>query len=435
MMLSLNDTQDRALPAIQYNKTNNNSAIKGCFFNNTSPKSSPNDFRSKTDKIFSQMENGNRKFCNNNKSNKWKPREFYSGSETRSEYIGTSGARAAKLESDRVLDTTRRAEYTGTSKAEAPKLESDRVLDTTRSMETKLHKWKKPFPLDDTVTDVIVLHFIESPTTTCWVMQQKHANERSQLIKDINHLHQHIDVIDKDAITINEIFCVLFEGIHHRGLVIYRINSQEVLVRLIDNGHSFPIRISAIKPLHQTARDVNAFAFEINFQTSHAVAIDQILQISKISAEADGVINVRLEEEKTFIQDDLELEPLPVNVPMELFCLDYSKIDMGYISACENDAAKIKSINGLSDQISEYCRLKNDQKYYRPRLEELCLAYLDDDQQWYRAQCIQEENSNLFMLVFIDYGNICEVHSHNIRKMVKQFMQPSIMHMCCINGK
>ena len=71
-----------------------------------------------------------------------------------------------------------------------------------------------------------------------------------------------------------------------------------------------------------------------------------------------GNINVTLRPEATPIQSaqppiKIETISIPVGVPLELFCLDNTNLDKGYISACAHDPEKIISINGLTDKIKD----------------------------------------------------------------------------------
>lgn len=310
-------------------------------------------------------------------------------------------------------------------------------LDQREKSRTSTLGGTDEFSLD--VMEVIVQHFTESPTATCWVIHQRHLQKRNKIEKLLNFRRSLIAT--QANVKINEMYCVFLEGVYYRGKVLYRINNFEVLVLLIDYGRTSSIRISDMTLITQMPRHSNGLAFQINFTTLRNIALNESLRVRNVSVSSDGVMNVQCIEEKkiftSYSHNDLTVIPLPVDVPLELFCRDFSfvNIDMGYISVCHNDPEKIKSIDGLSQKIGSYLKETKDAAGYSPEVNELCLGYVEDEGQWYRAKCVKEMLSESFKLLMIDYGAVYSVKSENIRKMVKEFMQPSIMHLCAISGK
>lgn len=70
------------------------------------------------------------------------------------------------------------------------------------------------------------------------------------------------------------------------------------------------------------------------------------------------------------------------------------------------------------------------------RLDELCLAVFDDDKLWYRAACVKPmPESNIFVVIFIDYGNVASVKRESIRSLPKELGFPCAAHTCAVNGK
>lgn len=307
---------------------------------------------------------------------------------------------------------------------------TDSINELEQLMSNEPRSWQKPFPLKNE-TIVTITYFIESPTATCYVVQNQYKTKMTYLHDDMKRLHS--SIVDTIKIITNEVYCVQYEDNYYRCVCLYQINSKEVLVRLIDMGLTFQTQISAIKYLDPRFKTLHAFAFEINFETSLNVTVGQTLNIYSFSVDATGTINVKLGQEEK--NNQIELVPLPTGIPMELFCLDYNKIDLGYISACIHDAKKIESINQLSDKIKNYLKMLGEAGKYFPKLDEVCFVYHDCEHQWYRAECIKVINSDSFEVLFIDYGNTRIVNSTNIRKFVSEFAEPAIMHFCCISGK
>lgn len=307
---------------------------------------------------------------------------------------------------------------------------TDHMTEMEQLMSNDSHNWKKPFPLNN-ATDVTVTYIVESPTINCWVTQNQYATKIEYLQDATKRIHSEVGECHK--IITDEVYCVQYKDIYYRGVCLYQINSKEVLVRLIDVGLIFQSPMTAIKSLDRRFKTINAFAFEINLETSLDVKIGQTLCIHSFSVDATGTMDVKLVRYEKNIQ--IEAVPLSTGVPLELFCLDYSNIEKGYISACIHDRKKIESINQLSGRIAAHLENLGETSHYVPKLDEICLVYHDVDQQWYRAECIQEISADSFDVIFIDYGNTRIVNSSNIRKMVAEFTEPAIMHFCCVQGK
>lgn len=297
-------------------------------------------------------------------------------------------------------------------------------------MSNDSQNWKKSFPLKN-VTDVTVTYIVDTPTINCWVMQNEYVAKIEHLQDATKRIHSEVGVCHK--IITDEVYCVQYKGIYHRGVCMYQINSKEVLVRLIDVGLVFQSPITAISSLDRRFKTINAFAFEINFETSQDVKIGQKLCIHSFTVNATGTMDVKLVQDEKIMQ--IEAVPLSTGVPLELFCLDYSNIEKGFISACIHDRKKIESINQLSGRIVAHLENLGETGHYVPKLYEICLVYHDVDKQWYRAECIQEISADSFDVIFIDYGNTRIVNSSNVRKMVAEFTEPAIMHFCNLQGK
>lgn len=302
------------------------------------------------------------------------------------------------------------------------------ALEALMSNDSK--NWQKPFPLENK-TNVAIVHFDESPAINCWVMQNQYTTKGKYLQDVIKRLHS--DVVESPNIITNEIYSVQYKDVCYRGVCLYKVNSKEVLVRLIDVGLTFQSAINSIKCLDPRLKTINAFAFEINFDTKQDFSIGQKLCIYSFSVDATGTMNVKLNPETESFR--LEILPLQTGVPLELFCLDYSNIEKGFVSACIHDPKKIESINGLCGKITDYLKNSGATENYVPKLDEICFAYHDFEHQWYRAECIKVISPNSFQILFIDYGNTRIVNSSNIRKLVSDFTEPAIMHFCYIQGK
>jgi hypothetical protein len=264
-------------------------------------------------------------------------------------------------------------------------------------------------------------------------MLQTNEVASNKLLRDINKDIADAPIAKLAEINVNQLFRVMFEDIYYRGVVLEPIDSiGMVLVRLIDYGNEINVPIDTLKLPIPIMKNLNAFGFQIKFQSPRPVAIGDALDIKIKSINDEDVMTVLVEGENEIISiDDLEIIPIPLGVKTDLFCLDFSNIKQGYISACVYDPKAISNIDNIGPEISAYCARSKDA--YQPIAGELCLAIFEDDE-WYRAEVIKAIDSNKFEIMFIDYGNITTVSTSNIRKMPEEFMHHCFMNKCIVKG-
>ncbi|KAJ6647524.1 Tudor domain-containing 6 [Pseudolycoriella hygida] len=313
----------------------------------------------------------------------------------------------------------------------APIIESNKRIPNPKSSD--LQTWRQHFPLENGAS-VTVLYFIETPTISCWVVQNQYVTKRKELLDEMRRLVRDAGVVAIDKIILGEVYCLKFEESYHRGECLYRIDSKNALFRLIDVGRTVQVEVSSVLTLHPLYKTEKAYAIEINFESPLAVTTGQILRIQSFRIDAVSSIYVKVEEVGK--GDEIKLTSLPLGIPMELFCLDYSNLTNGIISVCKcesaEDTKKIDSINALSDKISDWVKEKTEN--YSPKVEDVCFAYHDSDRQWYRAECLNKISSDIFEVLFIDYGCTRKVSSSNLRKFDPEFSEPAIMNFLRIDG-
>lgn len=127
--------------------------------------------------------------------------------------------------------------------------------------------------------------------------------------------------------------------------------------------------------------------------------------------------------------DDIEIVTLPSG--QKLFCLDYSNIAKGFISACINDVKAVAYIDSLIAKISDYCNRQHQP--YSPIHGEVCLCKFEDG--WYRAVVSKVIDSSNFEIALIDYGNVMTTSSKGIRKIPKEYIHPCLTNKCYIKGE
>lgn len=71
---------------------------------------------------------------------------------------------------------------------------------------------------------------------------------------------------------------------------------------------------------------------------------------------------------------------------------------------------------------------------YEPRKMEICLSVFAEDGEWYRALCVDHKPNDVFVVMFLDYGNLAKVNKKDIMPMTKDLMFPSNANMVYIEG-
>ncbi|XP_065095769.1 uncharacterized protein LOC135717560 [Ochlerotatus camptorhynchus] len=134
-----------------------------------------------------------------------------------------------------------------------------------------------------------------------------------------------------------------------------------------------------------------------------------------------------------FTINDLKLVELPVGKSgIKLTILDDANLAHGVVTVFEFTDENIKRYTTLNDKVNEEAaRVGGDG--YCPKLDELCIAVFDDDKLWYRAVCLQAEpEKDVFMVQFIDFGNLASVNRESIRSLPKELAFPCAAHTCTV---
>ncbi|XP_062705567.1 uncharacterized protein LOC109432555 isoform X2 [Aedes albopictus] len=153
----------------------------------------------------------------------------------------------------------------------------------------------------------------------------------------------------------------------------------------------------------------------------------------KAEAEASAAAAATATVCSTLKIDDLQLIPLPAGKSdVKLTILDDSDLAQGAITVCEVTEQNVKRYATLTDEVNKLAgRCGGDG--YAPKLDELCIAIFDLDKMWYRAVCIEPQpENNIFLLQFIDYGNVATVKRESIRTMPKELAFPCAAHTCIV---
>lgn len=135
---------------------------------------------------------------------------------------------------------------------------------------------------------------------------------------------------------------------------------------------------------------------------------------------------------------DIETIPLTTGENVSVMVIDSSTLCTGYFSAFDPKL----SVEHMKNYATKYDKLivdyasRNDiGTEYCPKANEVCLAIFDDDGLWYRCFCVERYEGDMFLLIFLDYGNFIKTNKTKIRKITKELMFPSNANNCIIKGE
>ncbi|KAJ6638745.1 Protein distal antenna [Pseudolycoriella hygida] len=306
-----------------------------------------------------------------------------------------------------------------------------RVEPIPQEKELTTDAWMESFPINENEFVEVLVQYI-APDNTVWVTPVQYDAANNNLLREINKKRSTTSRPNLKDITVNSLFCVPFEGIHYRGVVVKPVSSKgTVLLRLVDFGNEIELPVGELRKPLPVMNDQKAYAFPITFKKSHNVEIANLISIKKDSMEGDVMSVIVKGKNAIYTMANIETVPIPLGSTVKLYCLDFTNIECGYISACILDEDALKHIDEMTVTISDYCDDCYLEDGYRPQVGELCLAKFKDDI-WYRAVTLQTVDTDSFEIQLIDYGNIFTVKSASIRKMPDDFMHRCLMNLCYI---
>ncbi|KAM7359951.1 kotsubu isoform 2-T2 [Cochliomyia hominivorax] len=144
-------------------------------------------------------------------------------------------------------------------------------------------------------------------------------------------------------------------------------------------------------------------------------------------------------KQKVFTIDDLNVIPITCGERVPLYVLDQTTIlnlESPYITAADfNNKDFFSKMEQYLRVVGEYCKSdKAPKNGYAPKKMEICLSVFAEDGEWYRALCIDHKPNDIFVVMFLDFGNTAKVNRKDIMPMVEDLMFPSNANMVYIEG-
>lgn len=251
-----------------------------------------------------------------------------------------------------------------------------------------------------------------------------------------------------------------FDGLYYRAVIRKTLTLRpikQVQVRLIDYGNELYLKQSALKPATPKMCAQNRFAFRVKLTEPRPIGIGDAITLKLCSCESDGtwianeivpenlaqqaedIASVvadymsELEREKPDypIRADVPVIPIPENVPLKLVILDRSMLmEHLTVTATLLDDKLFDDFAALNSKMSEYC--SDDNAPYGPNVNEICCALFEDDNCWYRAECLKVLPGETFLVKFVDYGNLCQLNAKDIRKLPNKHLYATYANECVI---
>lgn len=135
---------------------------------------------------------------------------------------------------------------------------------------------------------------------------------------------------------------------------------------------------------------------------------------------------------------DIEMIKLSTGANISVMVIDCSTVGTGYFSAFDPKLSveHMKNYATKYDKaIVDYAARTDIGSEYCPKVNEVCIAIFEEDGLWYRCFCVERFDNDMFLLIFLDYGNFIKSHKSKIRKITKELMFPSNCNSCIIQGE
>lgn len=188
---------------------------------------------------------------------------------------------------------------------------------------------------------------------------------------------------------------------------------------------------------HQSSSAVDAKASTVTTMSLLPATAPIVSACVAAETPAPGTQPEALPRLRRFRQSDLKIEPMPLDGPVKLTCLDTSDLSLGLITAAVFNTERLRyAMEVLPQRIAAYCNGPLAQMF-TPQPGELCLAVYSEDGAWYRAACLEtDEATGVLQVLFVDYGNVTQVKLADVRNISAELMaDPCLAVGCLIDGE
>ena len=335
----------------------------------------------------------------------------------------------------------------------------------------------------------VSVEFSASPSSF-WCQLTEHSGRLSSLMEQLEKEYSALQALDLGIQNPepNQVCCARYteDDAWYRGLIL-KVNIPNVTVKFVDYGNTETMNISRIKQLDRQftslpAQAVKCSLYGIDCQRGKWVAEDnqkfEQLTVGKhmvakvvsktrngvhmmnladvsdggelsineslvkmgIAIRAGSPVSISMPEKKSQKSPSPPAPALPsraqsyrdmqipvgqrhlavaswFNSPAEFFC---------QLGQSENNIMRM-----AESLYSSYHHLRlNDMPLRKPDVGQLCVAYYEDDGNWYRGQIVSKESVSAHIF-YVDYGNIERIPLSKIKEMKPEFLELPCQALRC----
>ncbi|XP_055381394.1 tudor domain-containing protein 1-like [Condylostylus longicornis] len=331
-----------------------------------------------------------------------------------------------------------------------------------------LNKTIERAPLPKSGTPVIMTHFDQLNRIYVRSNERPDSDNYVEAINFVIESAKSSNYLSSMPKTKDMVICE-FEGDWYRALVLNPIDEDNILIGYIDFGNAETKKLSQLKEMHPDCFNFKRYPFGVSLKEVPEISrekmstkckdylqhiIDNLVQLRISYTEGEKVGHLPLVELfenqsnrcvnekirnllkekpkdnlKSVFFKDLKCVKIEPGENKTLIILDNSFIEAGFLTCVlkTNLLENEKSAEIFTELASK------DPNPYEPIESELCLVKVRDNPEvWYRASCETVLENDRLELLLVDFGNICEESTSNVRKYPIDLNIPCFANMCFI---
>ena len=111
-----------------------------------------------------------------------------------------------------------------------------------------------------------------------------------------------------------------------------------------------------------------------------------------------------------------------LKLPISEFDVTVSFVNDPNFFYCQIISDDLVRLQEFLQQLAEHCRATNAPEMIQFKPGNICCALFDEDKLWYRAEILEELDSNSFKVFYFDFGNTADVSASYLRILPEDFM-------------
>lgn len=244
-----------------------------------------------------------------------------------------------------------------------------------------------------------------------------------------------------------------YQGTYNRAIVIKALNKQDIHIAYLDFGNTDIKRLGQLKTLNPELQRIPRYTFRVTLKDVIKCAMpeDGLLYLNELcdsiadleiryeiidvagkekkcmlfDKSKNIMVNKRLNElmeikpptddDKVIMIEEIKVRNMPPGKNVKVVVRDNSLLRVGCISVATTDCEA--DIHVLNTEINRYCNSQKDDRSYTPRINEVCLVFVEEENLWVRAICVETMGNGYPKMQLIDIGSFVDVNIKNIRRI------------------